>query len=381
MQLKLSPLFGVLVLTIMPIPPESTALASNSASVFRSIAHCGWSEHHLTLPGSTPDAAWFRQLDTLLGDSDTTILGVTLFGDEQALHSMGDQIRCRGIDAPQTAILSNSATPGGIQIDTASGICATPLFENGRLIGSYFEDSEARYCILNDLRPTTPALSRGAQTEAVLQTIQESLVKVGMDFRDVVRTWFYVDRILDWYGEFNQVRTTFFQEHGITRMPASTGVGAPNLAGAALVARVIAVQPKSAAVTVNLAESPLQCEALAYGSSFSRAMEVAGSGARSLYISGTASIEPEGATVFADNAVRQIEKTMEVVEAILKHSRMCLADITRAIAYFRHPEQTVLWNEYCQSRQLPPLPVIVAQCDICRDDLLFELELDAVRAL
>jgi enamine deaminase RidA (YjgF/YER057c/UK114 family) len=200
-----------------------------------------------------------------------------------------------------------------------------------------------------------------------------------MHFRHVVRTWFYNQDILDWYAEFNQARTAFFQQHGITRMPASTGIGASNAGGAALVAQAIAVQPKTRAVRVRRVDSPLQSEACTYGSAFSRAMEVADRTGRLLYISGTASILPNGETVHTGNVAGQIEKTMEVVGAILTQNGMSFFDATRAIAYFRHQEHIPLWEQYCRIRQLPPLPIILAQCDICRDNLLFEIELDAAR--
>jgi len=58
---------------------------------------------------------------------------------------------------------------------------------------------------------------------------------------------------------------------------------------------------------------------------------------------------------------------------------MNFSDSTRAIAYFRHQEHIPLLDQYCRSRRLPPLPVILTQCDICRDNLLFEIELDAGR--
>jgi len=71
---------------------------------------------------------------------------------------------------------------------------------------------------------------------------------------------------------------------------------------------------------------------------------------------------------------------MEVVQAMLEQSGMGLADVTRGIAYFRHAEHTSLWEGYCQTHQLPSLPIIVTQCDICRDDLLFEIELLTARS-
>jgi enamine deaminase RidA (YjgF/YER057c/UK114 family) len=110
-------------------------------------------------------------------------------------------------------------------------------------------------------------------------------------------------------------------------------------------------------------------------------MEVRDSSTRTLYVSGTASIEPAGRTVHAGNAAKQIETTMEVVCALIEEAGMVLTDTTRAIAYFRHSEHIPLWHDYCRKRQLLPLPIILIPSDICRDDLLFEIELDAARAL
>jgi enamine deaminase RidA (YjgF/YER057c/UK114 family) len=293
---------------------------------------------------------------------------------------MHGELRAGNIQVPETALLQKPGVPGGIQISTISGIDSTPLFgENGRIIGRFFEDSDAKYCVLGDVRPTNPQASRGAQTTDVLHAIQRALTDAGLHFRNVVRTWFYNDDILDWYAEFNQARTAFFQQHGITLAPASTGIGVSNAGGATLVAKAIAVEPKTPAVTVRRVDSPLQREASAYGSAFSRAMEVADRAGRILYISGTASVLPSGETAHTGNIAAQIEKTMEVVEAILTQNGMSFSDSTRAIAYFRRQEHLPLWEEYCRSRQLPPLPVILTECDICRDDLLFEIELDAAR--
>jgi hypothetical protein len=52
-------------------------------------------------------------------------------------------------------------------------------------------------------------------------------------YRDVVRTWFYLNDILSWYPEFNQARNAVYRELGLIpghdggsrRLPASTGIG------------------------------------------------------------------------------------------------------------------------------------------------------------
>jgi enamine deaminase RidA (YjgF/YER057c/UK114 family) len=362
--------------TIQP-PPKSHAVSPVNP---RKIEHPTWTECQATLPLSAATNACGLKLDPFFNGGHTAFLDVHAFGDRERLASMHSELQAGGIEAPETALLQKTGVPGGIQVATISGIASTPLFgKNGRIIGRFFEDSDAKYCVLGDVRPTNPQASRGAQTTDVLDAIQRALTDAGMHFRNVVRTWFYNDEILDWYAEFNQARTAFFQQQGITLMPASTGIGVSNAEGAALVAKAIAVQPKTRAVTVRRVDSPLQREPSTYGSSFSRAMEVADPAGRILYISGTASIFPNGETAHTGNVAAQIEKTMEVVGAILTNNGMSFSDSTRAIAYFRHEEDIPLWEQYCRTRQLPPLPVILTQCDVCRDNLLFEIELDAAK--
>jgi hypothetical protein len=53
-------------------------------------------------------------------------------------------------------------------------------------------------------------------------------------------------------------------------------------------------------------------------------------------------------------------------------------DVSRAIAYFKNMEDAPLLDLYCKKNNLPALPIAIAHGDICRDDLLFEIEADAV---
>jgi hypothetical protein len=69
---------------------------------------------------------------------------------------------------------------------------------------------------------------------------------------------------------------------------------------------------------------------------------------------------------------------MEVVGAILQSRGMNFSDIKRAIAYFQHPLFKPYFDSWCASRDLRRLPFIAVNCDICRDDLLFEIEVDAM---
>jgi enamine deaminase RidA (YjgF/YER057c/UK114 family) len=124
--------------------------------------------------------------------------------------------------------------------------------------------------------------------------------------------------------------------------------------------------------------SPLQGPAASYGSAFSRAVEIALPAGRRLLVSGTASIEQSGATMWVDDVGRQIELTMEVVEALLGSRGMGFRDTCRAALYFKRRDFAQAFADWCARHDLASLTGLPIHCDICRDDLLFEIELDAV---
>jgi enamine deaminase RidA (YjgF/YER057c/UK114 family) len=273
---------------------------------------------------------------------------------------------------------------GGISSVQATAITGVELFglrQDGRNVGVVYEDDDARYCRLSGVIPLDLTASREAQTRAVLEMLDWMLVTNGFQFTDTVRTWFYLDHLLDWYKGFNEVRTRFFEERGVFHklVPASTGIGAANPWGAALTCDLLAIQPKSANVRIAAVPSPLQNPALDYASSFSRAVEIQLPSCRSLLISGTASIDPAGKTQYEGDTARQIERTLDVVAALLESRGMTWGDVTRGIAYFADITERAAFNAIWQSRGLPVFPLALSHADVCRHDLLFELEVDAVK--
>lgn len=268
----------------------------------------------------------------------------------------------------------------GVQVWAVTELQVEPVRCGGRVIGSLFEDGCTRTLRLGGLGALDPALSQGEQTRLVFEQMEQVLAQVGMDFSNVARTWFYNDRIVSWYGEFNKVRSTFFKERGVfdRLVPASTGVGGRNNFGSALTAGLLAVVPICDAGRVFAVPSPLQCPALEYGSAFSRAVEIALPDYRRLLISGTASIAPEGHTVHLGDTYNQIVLTMEVVAGILESRGMSWSDVSRAIGYFKYAADAPCWTRYAAEHNLPAFPILIAKEEICRDDLLFEIELDAV---
>ena len=257
-----------------------------------------------------------------------------------------------------------------------------PLEMDGRIVGTLFESEYATCCLLGNIAPSDTSVPRQEQCRLVLEKIEQVLSNVGMSFRTVMRSWFYLNEILSWYGEFNAARSAFFAEHGVMpgSLPASTGVGASNPMGAAIVCNALAIQSKNGDACVQEIESPLQCPAPDYRSSFSRAVEVTVPGCRSLYVSGTASIDRDGITAHVGDIDGQLALTMEAVQGILRSRGMNWTDVTSAVAYFKNVAHLPRLHSFMESRALSPFPLAIAPADICRDELLFEVEVEATSA-
>jgi len=256
-----------------------------------------------------------------------------------------------------------------------------PVILNNVLVGRYFEDEFAGYCFLENVYPKDKNQSPSRQTYQTFEQIQVALETVGMDFLHVVRTWFYLDKLYDWYSEFNEIRTGFFKRNGVfdNYVPASTGIGAANIHGTCLISNILAVKPKNKDVRIVTVPSPLQCEAINYQSSFSRAVEIVSPAQRQLYISGTASIDYDGNSAHIGNISRQIDLTMNVVGQIIASRAMNWNDAVRSIAYFKDIKHVKAFNDYCKMSNSVLFPVRYCQCDICRPELLFEIEIDFIK--
>lgn len=268
----------------------------------------------------------------------------------------------------------------GMQALVLDGQSVRRVRMGDRVVGSAWSDADADYCLLAGVLPADQDADREAQTTSCFEQIEAALGEAGMAFAHVVRTWFYLDHLLDWYDGFNAARTRFFASRGVFDglVPASTGIGASHPAGAALVAGALAIRPRHAGVSIREVASPLQNPATEYRSSFSRAVEIGFPDHRLLSISGTASIAPDGGTVFVQDVAAQIQLTLQVVEGILASRGMGWRDTVRAVGYFHDIRAVATFEACCRARGLPPLPMVHAHATVCRADLLFELELDAM---
>ena len=245
------------------------------------------------------------------------------------------------------------------------------------------EDESARIVWAWGVVPPDLGKPRGVQAYEIFEEIERILATHGMTFANVVRTWFYNDRINDWYAEFNAARTRFFESRKVfeTFLPASTGIGHPNPFGAALTAGFVALLPKDGKAGAEIVKSPLQADAMTYRSSFSRAAEMHAAFGRRLFVSGTASILPDSSEVaYVGDPARQVDCAMRAALAIVESRGMTVRDVCRAIVYLKDPSYHEHWQAWLRQRNLPPDFATELVAEVCRPDWLFEVELDGRKA-
>jgi len=343
-------------------------------------------EHFITSVPQSNDSveAFFQRAAEAVRQRNAQIVSQDVFGisDENGTGMQMLQHALGGNEAPVTWLENGHDTNlYGVHLWAISGTPVRALELERRTVGAVFEDRYAQYCRLGGLLPKYPSRSRSEQAAEIFEQMDIVLRANGMEFSHVLRTWFYNDNILDWYSDFNDVRDGFFHKKRIYDglVPASTGVGGRNPARTALASGLLAVKAKCDDVRAFAVSSPLQYSAMEYGSSFSRAVELDLPDHRRLYISGTASIDPDGKTVHIGDPEGQVALTMEVTYAILESRGMDWTDITRALAYFKCAEHAAILDKYRTQNNIPRFPVVLVENDICRDELLFEIEVDAIR--
>lgn len=332
----------------------------------------------LSLPSHTECCLTSHEEQTDLkhvaADHDARLLSEFVFSGTQNAQQPGRRVWLQGDACRDGNFYSAQAV-------ALSGINLEPVVVDGQKMGVVYQDQHARICRLTGLVPVDKTRSRTEQAREVFELAKKSLEENGFSFSDTVRTWIYLDHLLEWYDDFNAVRTAFFNENDVFEkmVPASTGIGAANSQGAAMIMDVLAMQPLDDKLTIQSVVSPLQNPALDYKSSFSRAVELAYPTHRSLLISGTASIDPDGKTVHLDDPEKQIRLTMEVVRQILKSRGMSWRDLFRGIAYFKNMDWLPIYRTIAEEMSIPNFPLAVSHADVCRHDLLFEIEVDAVK--
>jgi enamine deaminase RidA (YjgF/YER057c/UK114 family) len=222
---------------------------------------------------------------------------------------------------------------------------------------------------------STNVYGRGAdaydQTRDAFHTAEQLLRRHGLDFHDVVRTWIHLRDIDRDSDALNRARREFFQERGIDRRPASTGIqGVPFPDGHDVSLRLTALRPADATVI----STPTLNEAWSYGADFSRGLRLVDENQVTIHVSGTASIDEAGRTVHAGDVTAQAERMLYNMQTLLAGQGATFADLVSAITYVKRPADADAVRAVFARRGFHGFPCSVVDGPLCRPDLLCETE-------
>lgn len=262
------------------------------------------------------------------------------------------------------------------------------ILDNGQVCGKGWTRRGATYLLLQGINGLTSPIpgTREEQTTAMIDRAERLLQSQGTHYAQVARTWIYLAEILKWYDRFNLARNGAYAGLGLmptpndTRpvafhLPASTGILGHNPLNAACLMDVLAVAGEPAARPHVLRLTNLrQKDAFRYGAAFSRGVILTEGDFAQIQISGTAAIDETGASLFPGDTRAQIERTLDNIETLIAQGHAKLTDIASATVFLKYAKDLPIWREIAARRGLEPFPGICVVADVCRDDLLFELD-------
>ena len=329
----------------------------------------------------------FSGISNILSSEGARIFQERVFGTEEVVE-IASSARSKAYGdlddgvAPSFLVGKEGLTGpfAGVQVHAFRGDTkGEPVNLDGTACGRVLRISDRAYLSLSAI--SAPQFEQADEQAAVcLQKAETALKQFGVDFLSVPRTWMWLGDILAWYDDFNQVRTNFFTERRLIgpgsrqSMPASTGIGL-GLAGGCKCAMDLTAVLKPLDSTEYLQAAGKQQCAFDYGSAFSRGARTITPAGETVFVSGTASIDTSGATTHIGDAAGQIKATIENVQAVLRDMDAADEDVIQVIAYCKTTRVEKIFNGL---KDAFPWPWVTVICDICRPDLLFEIEATAM---
>lgn len=232
-------------------------------------------------------------------------------------------------------------------------------------------------------------------SEKVFEDLQEMFSVARFPVDSIVRQWNYIENILGFdeeeqrYQEFNNVRSDFYGDSFVEKgYPAATGIGTNR--GGVLI-EFIAVSSHNASTCP--VDNPEQISAHKYSKQvlvgeecvlkttpkFERARYFQYDDKKMIFISGTASILGEK-TVGVNNAAKQTEVTISNIKQLYSEKALAHISDKKLSPKYGHARVYVKKREDFEAiksvfeKYYGNLPVAYIIADICRDNLLVEIE-------
>lgn len=224
----------------------------------------------------------------------------------------------------------------------------------------------------------TGSTSSFNQTEEIFADYTEWLDDEGMTLADnVIRTWLFVKNIDADYRGLVVARRELFAKQGLT--PETHYISSSGIEGGNEDVRAL-VSMDAYAIDGIQSEQIEFLNALdhlgptdAYGVTFERGTSIAYRDRKHLFLSGTASIDPEGVVLHPGEVGKQLERTLENMDALLADGGGSLEDMCHFTVYLRDPSDEALIRKMMRQR-FPEAPMILVIGPVCRPGWLIELE-------
>jgi enamine deaminase RidA (YjgF/YER057c/UK114 family) len=223
-----------------------------------------------------------------------------------------------------------------------------------------------------------PSPSSDEQTQKIFDNLTDTLSDLGGNLAShCVRTWIYLRNVDVFYQGMVDRRRHLFAKEGLTgetHYIASTGIeGACSHRFDVVLMDAYSVLDLDPAQVSYLNDFDKLCATKDYNVTFERGTRVAYADRAHHFISGTASIDNEGNVVHVGDVLKQLDRAVLNVEALLRSGGGRLDDLLHLIVYLRDP------TDYARVRarlreHFPELPAIIVQGAVCRPEWLIEIE-------
>ena len=221
------------------------------------------------------------------------------------------------------------------------------------------------------------------QTMILFNKYIESIEGTGMTLeRNCMRTWIYVRDIDINYSGVVNARNDVFKEHQLTadtHFIASTGIGGESTLPNSLISiDFLSVKDIDEDDVQYLKAVDFLNPTHEYGVAFERGTRLKLEDTDMCYISGTASIDNNGHILHCGNVLKQAERLLLNIQALLKDGESDLSNVDFFVAYLRDISDYSIIYELMKSR-FPNIPTIIVEGRVCRPGWLVEMECIALK--
>lgn len=243
------------------------------------------------------------------------------------------------------------------------------------------ENYSPRWFAVDDL----PGQGSFEQTAGEFAALGEYLNKCGANVADhTVRTWLYCRDVDNNYSGLVQARNRFFADNGLTKQThfiASTGIEGQNHRPDRLVKMdSLNIPELQNGQMIYLQALDMLSPTTIYGVSFERGTRLVFGDRSHYFISGTASIDHTGVILYPYDVVKQTERVLDNISALLSEGGAEMKDVKSAVVYLRDPADANAVLPVVYSRWNQELPLIILKAPVCRPGWLVEIECIAVNA-